>query len=140
MGKSFENDVLDGPAPDWCHSWALSQQEIALRDMIKECHGRAVRAGWYSSDGTRNVGEMLALEHSEISERLEAVRKNLPSEHLPGFSGEEEEAADSLIRLLDYAGYRGLRLGEAYVQKLCYNATRRDHKPEVRAAEGGKKF
>jgi hypothetical protein len=145
MGKSFDNDVMDGPPPDYCHSYALDQQAAAIRDMTKECHGRSVRAGWYNDPETgapiaRNLAEMMALEHSEISERLEAVRKNLPSGHLSGFSGEEEEAADSLIRLMDYCGHRGIDLGKVYVAKLLYNATREDHKLEARAASGGKKF
>ncbi len=123
----------------------VRQQAVSIASMIEECHGRARAAGWYTDPTTgeplqRNPAEMMALEHSEISERLEAVRKDLPSDHLPGFSGESEEAADSLIRLLDYCGYRGIDLGAAYAAKLEYNAKREDHKLANRAASGGKKF
>lgn len=123
----------------------LRQQAVAIQSMVEECHGRAKAAGWYTDPTTgepiqRNLAEMMALEHSEISERLEAVRKDLPSDHLPGFSGEAEEAADGLIRLLDYCGLRGINLGEAYQAKILYNENRADHKLANRAAAGGKKF
>lgn len=77
--------------------------------------------GFWESD---NFGEKVALIHSELSEMLEANRKTLPSDHIPGFSGEEEKAADVLIRLLDMAGQRGWRLGEAYAAKMKMNFTR----------------
>lgn len=123
----------------------LDYQATMINVMVEECHGRSRSAGWYNDPNTgapieRNLGEMMVLEHSEISERLEAVRKGLDSDHLPGFTGEEEEVADTLIRLLDYCGYRGINLGKAYIAKLDYNMTRKDHTLEARKAAGGKKF
>lgn len=75
-------------------------------------------------EGERNKGEQIALMHSELSEALEGLRKNLQSDHIPEFTAEEEEIADLLVRLLDYSGGHGLRLGEAFVAKLNYNRTR----------------
>jgi NTP pyrophosphatase (non-canonical NTP hydrolase) len=122
----------------------LALQGSAINIMVDECHGRSVRAGWYhdlkSGDPiNRNVGEMLALVHSEVSEALEAQRKNLNDSHLPDRKGIEVELADALIRILDLCGYLKLDLGGAYVAKLLYNAQRADHKPEARA-NGGKAF
>lgn len=118
---------------------------LAINSMRDECHGRAVAAGWYTDPATgeritRNVGEQIALMHSELSEMLEAVRKDLQDQHLPDMKGEHVEAADVLIRLLDYCGARGIDLGAAYVAKLKYNQTRDDHKLENRAKQNGKAF
>lgn len=77
--------------------------------------------GFWESD---NTGEKIALMHSELSEALEADRKNLDAEHIPGFTGVEEELADVVIRILDFAGHHQLRLGEALSAKIAYNLTR----------------
>jgi NTP pyrophosphatase (non-canonical NTP hydrolase) len=145
MGKSFDNDVMDGPPPDYFRSYGLDDQGRNIDLMVKECHGRSVRAGWYINAETgapleRNVGEMLALIHSEVSEALEGYRKGLKDDHLPERSMVEVELADVLIRVFDLAGYLKLNLGDAYIEKLLYNATRKDHKLEARSADGGKKF
>jgi NTP pyrophosphatase (non-canonical NTP hydrolase) len=77
--------------------------------------------GFWESD---NTGEKIALMHSELSEALEADRKNLDAEHIPSFTGVEEELADVIIRILDFAGHHQLRLGEALSAKIAYNLTR----------------
>lgn len=86
----------------------------------------------------RNVPEMLALVHSEVSEALEGYRKNLPDDKLPHRPMAEVEIADTIIRLMDLAGGLGYDIGGALVEKLEYNASRADHKPENRRQPGGK--
>lgn len=140
FAKDIAADLVSAPdllriAPRYGASVLFSE---ALTYLSYECHARSVVAGWW--DKPRNAGECIALMHSELSEALEGVRKGAQDEHLPGFTSEEVELADSLIRHFDYAGARQLRLGEAFVAKLLYNANRADHKPEARAATGGKKF
>jgi len=71
------------------------------------------------------ITKRLALCICEISEGIEAVRKNiLVSEHIPEFCGLEEELADTVIRILDLSGQLKLRLAEAIKAKLSYNKTR----------------
>ena len=42
--------------------------------LVDICHGLAKEAGWH--DKPREVGTMLALVHSEVSEALEGFRKD----------------------------------------------------------------
>ncbi len=77
---------------------------------------------------------------TEIAELTEGTRKNLQDSHLPQFKSEEVELADLLIRAFDYAGWRKLRLGEAFWEKLEYNRTRQDHTNEARRGVHGKKI
>lgn len=114
-----------------------------LNDYSRESH--AAMATWWHDIQTgqrieRNKGELLALIHSEISECLEGVRKNLFDDKLPHRRMEEVELADALIRIFDYAGAYGLDLEGAYREKTAFNARRVDHTHEHRRSESGKKF
>lgn len=109
------------------------------------CHGAAVKGGWWHSLKTgkklkRNKGNLLALIHSEVSECLEGARKNAMDDKLPHRKMEEVELADTIIRILDYAGGFKLDVAGAMLEKLAYNAQRADHKPENRKLANGKKF
>ncbi len=109
-----------------------------INDLVGFCHGQARECGWW--DKERNKGELIALIHSELSEGLEGLRKDLQDDHLPQFKSIEVELADAMIRILDMAGAYNYRLGEAFAAKMEYNRNRADHKPENRAKDGGKKF
>lgn len=99
----------------WAHLTAILQDEI---------HRNSAEHGFWP-DGDRNDGEAIALIHSELSEALEALRdRNPPSKKVPGYSQVEEELADAIVRILDYAGGRKLRVAQALVAKMEYNRTR----------------
>lgn len=95
---------------------------------VDEVHGNAVAHGWWDNEPadvtTSNVVKV-ALMHTELSEATEALRQgDPPDDKLPEFSSFEVELADAMIRIMDLAGKRKLRLGAAIVAKHAYNRTR----------------
>lgn len=109
-----------------------------INDLVILCYGLSKHAGWH--DKPREVGTMLMLIVSEIAEAMEGHRKNLMDDHLPHRSMIEVELADAVIRICDLADKLNLDLGNAILEKLTYNQSRADHKPENREKEGGKKY
>ena len=114
------------------------QDAERINFIAMKCHQNALECGWW--DGGRNDGELIALMHSELSEALEAIRKDLDDDHLLNRKGVEVELADAVIRIFDFCSYHKLDLGGAIRDKIEYNANRADHKIENRNKEHGKKF
>lgn len=124
----------------------LTKEQIdTLNELSRDLHERNIKAGWWNDILTgerldRNVGELLMLCVSEISEAMEGHRKNLMDDKLPHRKMFEVELADVFIRIFDIAGAYDLDLGGAISEKLDFNAVREDHKKENRLGPNGKKY
>lgn len=138
-------------------SFPLDQDLIAsaASELQHYCHGQAHYNGWWTDLGTgqdmrssgypklsptKNVGELLCLVHSEVSEAMEGHRKLLMDDKLPHRTMLEVELADAVIRIFDMSGGLGLDIAGAIAEKLVYNGKRADHQIKNRRDIGGKKF
>ena len=91
--------------------------------IAKKVYMNAVNHGFWKE--TPNDGERMALIHAEISEALEALREGNPSSSkIIEFSNLEEELADAVIRIMDYAFGKDLDIAGAILAKIEYNKNR----------------
>lgn len=99
--------------------------EYGLDALAAILHETAISKGFW--DGPKNhdkIGNKLALVHSEVTEVLEAIRKNKGSKEVV------EEMADVIIRLLDLyaammnAGFVEHSLDEELSNKMAVNKGR----------------
>lgn len=97
------------------------QDTINLK--CKEIHSANKEKGFWDAD-TANIPQLLMLCVSELSEALEADRKELMDSHLPTRSGLSVELADCVIRVMDMCGGLNIDLGGAIEEKLKYNQSR----------------
>lgn len=116
-----------------------------INDLAKIIHQNNVKKGFY--EGEKNIGEMLALIHSEVSEALECDRKdkhcqlvnyedwliiNQASDDTSKKQYFEEyvkdtfqdELADIMIRVMDLAHFKGIDLETHIYAKMEYNSLR----------------
>lgn len=132
-----ERDRVEGRVKDLHHG---------VRMLVLTSHSLARTSGWWDEYDAMPeqyrkyfICTKLFLSVSEIVEGLEGFRKSLMDDHLPHREMLEVELADALIRIGDLAGALNLDVAGAMIEKLAYNQQRPDHKPENRAAPGGKK-
>lgn len=114
-----------------------------INNLAQEVYKNAVDKGFYENGNGLNVGERIALIHSEVSEALEADRKNKYcvfninvindiesteifveefKSHVKGTF--EEEMADIVIRVMDMCALKGIDLEQHIKAKMRYNSTR----------------
>jgi NTP pyrophosphatase (non-canonical NTP hydrolase) len=101
----------------------------SINDLQNLCHKLAKKKGWWVKP--REDGTCLMNIVSEIAEANEALRETdietgalKQSTKIPDFYEVEEELADTIIRILDFAGKHEFRIGEAMKAKLEFNQTR----------------
>jgi hypothetical protein len=117
----------------------------AIEVLVMACHGRAWNAGWWHDLKTgdfspRSHGDLCSLIHSEVSEAYEGYRKDLMDDKLTHRKMFPVEIADVIIRCFDALGGRYPDDAISILEKMKFNESRADHKPENRLKDGGKKL
>jgi NTP pyrophosphatase (non-canonical NTP hydrolase) len=114
-----------------------------INELAKQVHENAIKKGFYEDGQATNMGERIALLHSECSEALEADREgnyykpdidliyglqseeNFEMEYKLMVKGTfEEEMADIVIRVMDMCAWKGIDLEGHIKAKMRYNKTR----------------
>jgi NTP pyrophosphatase (non-canonical NTP hydrolase) len=98
-----------------------------IKEWQEEVHALAQEKGWY--EFRRSEAEFLMLIASEVFEAFEDVRNHKPGIYTNIDTPEKPEGvavelADTIIRCLDYAEYRGWNMEEIIQKKHEYNKTR----------------
>ena len=70
------------------------------------------------------ISNLICLSHSELSEGLEGLRKDLPDDKCPEFDMLTVELADTIIRIMDLAEGFNLPLSRAIAAKMRMNQGR----------------
>jgi NTP pyrophosphatase (non-canonical NTP hydrolase) len=104
--------------------------DLTINNLVNQSHAIATEKGWWI-DSNRNIGELIALIHSEASEALEIYRIKGRDGLKDNWLSENEkpegftiELADIIIRIADLCGEFGLNLEDALNTKMEFNKSR----------------
>lgn len=102
---------------------------MAIPALQRAVHLNSVKHGFWEGNQQRNPLAKLMLVNCELAEAVESIRKdraNNPCDKpgLEHITQLEEEIADAVIRLLDFAEAFDLNLARAIVEKHEYNRSR----------------
>jgi len=97
---------------------------MKINDWAVEIHENAVEHGWWEQE--REIPEIIALCHSELSEALESYRNDEPmyweSNGKP--EGIATELVDCVIRVFDFLAHEGINIEDVLEAKHEYNKSR----------------
>lgn len=95
-------------------------EKLNLEQLISMIMKQAGEKGFGTKPEDINVGEKMALVHSEVSEAYEAYRH----QNMDGKDGFKEELGDVIIRVLHLCGIFGIDIEKEILQKMNYNQDR----------------
>jgi NTP pyrophosphatase (non-canonical NTP hydrolase) len=100
-----------------------------LNEFAKSTHQNSRDKGFWDGQDPQDpmvASQKICLMHAELSEMLEAIRKDphAACEKVPEITCEEEEAADLFLRLLDYCVARRIDLAYVAEKKHQFNVGR----------------
>ncbi|MDY0388316.1 MAG: hypothetical protein RBT65_14595 [Methanolobus sp.] len=109
-------EMFSEPCQDTCQS--------PINTLAEEIHQNAVAHGWYAEN--RTFGDVIALCHSELSEALEAYRKDddMFYMEIDKPEGIAVEMVDCVIRIFDYLAGKNVDIERILKLKHEYNKNR----------------
>ena len=95
--------------------------KLTLQQLTELIVEQAKEKGFGTKPEEINVGEKIALIHSEISEAYEAYRRK----NMDGKDGFREELGDAIQRILHLCGIFNIDIQVAILKKIEYNKNRK---------------